>query len=248
MLLLALAGCLTADPAQANTLHVFAASSLVDAVGELAAAFEAHHPGVTVQASFAGSQTLRLQIAEGAAADVFLSASGEHVDALLASGHLTQRAVFAHNSLALVVPADNPAGLTDFSQLPGAARVVVGAEAVPIGQYTVALLDNAAATYGAGFAGAVRQRVVSEERSVRLARARVLLGEADAAIVYQTDTAHEGLAVVPIPPALNVRAAYHLGIVDADDPLARQWAGFLAGAAGCAVLSAHGFSVDACAD
>ena len=113
---------------------------------------------------------------------------------------------------------------------------------VPIGQYTAALLQQAEAVYGHGFAEAVRERVVSEETSVRRVRARVLLGEADAAVVYQTDTDVAGLTALPLPADLSPIADYHLGVLTDAAPAARQWADFLASPAGCAVLREHGAS------
>ena len=57
-----------APPARAETLRVFAAASLTEAFGELAAEFERAHPGVAIEVSFAGSQVLRTQIEQGAPA------------------------------------------------------------------------------------------------------------------------------------------------------------------------------------
>jgi molybdate transport system substrate-binding protein len=243
VLILALA-CQTTDAPV--TLTVLAASSLTDAMTDLEDAFEAEYPDIDVQVGVAGSQVLRLQIMQGAAADVFLSADREHIDALQRDGHITRRSVFAHNTLALIVPDDNPAEITGLEDLPDALRVVVGAPEVPIGQYTAALLEQAEAAYGPGFAESVMQRVVSEEGSVRLARARVALGEADAAIVYRTDTDTEGIVEIPIPAALNITTDYHLGVLAPARPEALLWEAFLTAEAGCAVLAAHRFTVDSC--
>ena len=242
MLLLALLSC---SPAPSTTpLLILAAASLTDAVAELATAFEARHPGLDVQASFAGSQTLRLQIAQGAAADVFLSANHEHILALQADGRAGPSTVFARSRLALVVP-DQPDTITRFAELPRAERLVIGEVATPIGQYTERLLARAGDAYGAEFVAAVRSRVVSAEPSVRLARTRVQLGEADAAIVYETDTGVEGLTAVPIPAALNVTADYHMAATSTSHG-AGLWMDFLTSKTGCELLRSHGFLVDAC--
>ena len=242
MLLLTLLAC---EPAAPTTpLLVLAAASLTDAVTDLSTAFEEQHPEIDVQASFAGSQTLRLQIAQGAAADVFLSANHDHILALQADGLASPSAVFARSRLALIVP-DRPASIARFADLPQVERLVIGEAATPIGQYTEALLERAGDAYGADFVEAVRERVVSEETSVRLARTRVLLGEADAAIVYQTDTRADGLATVPIPASLNITADYHMAATSSSG-VAALWTGFLTSADGCALLQAHGFSATAC--
>ena len=73
-----------------------------------------------------------------------------------------------------------------FADLPRADRIVVGAPEVPIGAYTVQIWQKAAAT-GADFAARLQAKVVSRELNVRQVLAKVVLGEADAGIVYRSD-------------------------------------------------------------
>ncbi len=226
------------------TLTVFAASSLTEAFEALAAPFEAAHPGVDVRPTFAGSQTLRLQIEEGAPADVFASANQTHMDALLAAGLVRDAAPFAENGLVVIVPAADPSAIATFEDLPRAARIVLGADNVPVGQYARQLIDSAGVRYGADFAAQVRANVVSEEANVRLVRAKVELGEADAAIVYRTDAVGvPGVRVVPVPAELDVRARYPIATVSASahPELAAQFVAFVRSAEGRAVLVARGF-------
>jgi len=207
-----LAGC--AGPPRQETLSLFAASSLTEVIGDLESAFEAVHPEIDVMGSFAGSQILRLQIEQGAPADVFVSANEEHVQALLDSGLISESRGVAYTELVLVVPSDNPAGITSFDQLPRAQRVVLATEEVPAGAYARQMLQGAGELYGSEFLSSVLSHVVSEESSVRLVRAKVELGEADAGIVYRTDAlGSEALNVVEIPVGLRLRADYHLGVV-----------------------------------
>ena len=53
-----------------ETVLVLAASSLTDVFAEMEQAFEEANPGIDVDVSFAASSALRLQIDEGAPADV----------------------------------------------------------------------------------------------------------------------------------------------------------------------------------
>src|SRR5258707_5774593 len=92
-----------AEPAQ--ELTVFAASSLKEAFTAIARQFESQHPGVRVALQFAGSQELRLQIENGAAADVFAAADEKQMER--ARSLVLQPQVFAHNLPVLVVPRDN---------------------------------------------------------------------------------------------------------------------------------------------
>ena len=59
--LLATLGC---SKSTNESLVIFAASSLTDGFQELATSFEETYPQIPVQLSFAGSQTLRLQLSK----------------------------------------------------------------------------------------------------------------------------------------------------------------------------------------
>ncbi len=192
--------------------------------------------------TFAGSQVLRLQIEHGAGADVFASADARHMTALVEGGHAAASRVFARNGLVIITPTAPERPFRTFADLPTAERLVVGADTVPVGRYTRRMLDRAAADLGAAFAGAVRARIVSEETNVRLVRAKVELGEADAAIVYRTDAAaSDRVRAIPIPPAYDVPAAYHIAPLDGAGPGAALFVEFVGRGAGQALLEARGF-------
>lgn len=265
---LVLTACLHGGDRDRTELSVFAASSLTEAFGAIEAAYEAQHPEVDVRLTFAGSQVLRLQLEQGARADVFASANEEHMRQLQNGGLVPASHTFAHNELVVVVPRSNPAGIERFDQLDQARRIVVGSEFVPIGAYTRMVLDRAEAELGATFASAVRGHIVSEENNVRLVRAKVELGEADAAIVYRTDArASDRLGIVPIPRELGVSARYSIGAVTApafgargrgslsqasggrasggqDSGEAERFIDFVRSAAGAEILRSHGFEAD----
>jgi molybdate transport system substrate-binding protein len=212
---LALGACQPAQP-QAVTLTVMAAASLTAPFEQLGAQFEADHPGVTVQFNIAGSQQLAQQLAQGAQADVFASAGKKPMDTAVEAGRVSADAArpFAGNRLALVVPAANPAGLADLTGLaqPG-LKLVLAAPEVPVGNYTLQLLELAAGdpAYGAAYREAVLANVVSYEENVKSVLAKVALGEADAGFVYVSDlTGQNGDQVreISIPESLNVTASY----------------------------------------
>src|SRR5262245_55276575 len=192
------------------TLTVFAASSLRDVFGELGTSFERAHPGVKAQFNFAGSQELRTQIEQGAPADVFASADGKHMDAAHRAGLVDAPKLFATNTPVIVVPADNPANVKSLSDLTRVKRLVIGTPEVPIGTYTLQILDKAKAKLGPDFPARVQARVASREFNVRQVLTKVRLGEADAGIVYRTDArcAGDKVKIVEIPAEFNVRAEY----------------------------------------
>jgi len=237
------AGC-QGDTDERATLSVYAASSLTEAFGELEASFERARPEVDVTVTFAGSQVLRIQIEEGAPADVFASANPEHLEALVDAGRVREGHVFASNELVVIVPLDNPAGIESFADLVGARRLVLGTPDVPVGRYAREALARADSAVRAGFQAAVLANLVSEEPNVRLARAKVELGEADAAIVYLTDAAgSDRIRSIPIPDEVNVQAAYLIGAVERPgrSEHADAWIELVLSAEGRAALERHGF-------
>ena len=240
----ALAGPAAAT-SSADTVRVLAASSLTEAFGEIAAGFEAENPGTTVEVSFAGSQVLRTQIEQGAPADVFACADREHAEALVRAGLLGPTRVFARNALVVIVPAE-AAKVTSLADLarPG-MRVVVAGPAVPAGRYAgEALLRlDAAGRFGAGFSARVRSNVVSEETNVRAVLSKVVLGEADAGLVYATDAAAAGGRARVIDLPVGVVAEYPIGVVAGTrvPVAAAAFVDRVLGERGQAILRRHGF-------
>jgi molybdate transport system substrate-binding protein len=223
-------GCNTQGHREEQRLVMYAASSLTDVLGSLEKRFELMHPAIDVAIAYSGSQTLRLQIQQGAAADVFISANTEHMNVLADQGRIAQRQVFGYNRLALIVPKGNPAGIRNQAELDKARRLVIGTEQVPIGKYTRQWLLQMNEDVDGAFSKRVLSRVVSQENNVRLLRAKVELGEADAAIVYFTDAiSSQRLEHVPIADETNIRTEYQLGIIlkETSNVALSQWLGFL---------------------
>jgi len=234
-----------APPAEPRDVTVFAAASLRESFTALGGAFEAAHPGARVVFNFAGSQTLRAQIEQGAPADVFASADERHMRALVDAKRVLEPRVFATNDLVVVVAKADETSLTTLAALPNAARIVLGAPEVPVGAYTERMLERAQKTLGADFRSRVEAHVVSREPDVRQVLAKVSLGEADAGVVYRTDAlaAKGKVAVVPIPPEDEVRATYPVAVTaSAPAPdLARAFVELLSSPAGQRVFAEHGF-------
>jgi len=128
---------------RAEDLTVFAAASLREPFEELGLALEKSTPGLIVRFNFAGSQELRAQIEHGAQADVFASADRKHMAALEKLSLVAGPRIFARNQPVVVVPKGNPASVRAFADLPKARRLVIGAPEVPIGAYTLQILDKA---------------------------------------------------------------------------------------------------------
>ena len=231
-----------------RTLTVFAAASLTDAFTEIGAAFDAANPGVTTTFNFAGSQALRTQIEEGAPADVFASASGKEMDTLVTGTFVAADVakVFLTNKLVVILPADNPAALEKLEDLanPG-IKLVLAAEDVPVGKYARQALDLMDASFGAGYKDKVLANVVSNEDNVKQVVSKVQLGEADAGIVYVSDsTAAPELKSIEIPDELNVIAKYPIAplVKSENADLAAQFIEYVLSTEGQAVLAKWGFA------
>lgn len=228
-------------PPSVSTLRVFAAASLGDVFRDLARDLE-----VNVELNLAGTQVLRLQIEQGAAADVYAFADVADAQALAAQGLVQPPRVFARNVLCVVTPLVAPrvATLGDLAR-PG-VKVVMGVDTVPAGRYAGQVLEKMEkdGRFGKGFQARVLANVVSREPNVRLVLAKVALGEADAGFVYASDAAGAVVQVkmVEIPDALNVAGRYGIGVVAKDPPAAaRAFVEAVLGAPGQAALKARGF-------
>ena len=228
-----------------GTVTVFAAASLTEAFTALGEAFEREHPQADVIFNFAGSQSLRTQIENGARAEVFASANPKHLEALVSGGLAEAPVVFAHNRMVIAVPAANPARITSLADLANARRLVLAGEAVPAGAYAARVLARADAALGGGFRERVLSRVVSREVHVRATLQKVVLGEADAAMVYATDAAAAGDKVtsIAIDGEHNVIADYPIAVLrEAERPgLGQRFIEFIRSDAGRQILVEHGF-------
>jgi molybdate transport system substrate-binding protein len=232
--------------ASAETLHVSAAASLAEAFRDIGRAFEKAHPGDTVELNLAGSQVLRTQIEQGAPVDVYAFADLTTADPLVASRAVAPYQVFARNRVVVVVPASGAAvaQLMDLAR-PG-TKVVIAAEAVPVGKYTLQVLSRLSEGYGRDFQTRVQANVVSQEVNVRAVLAKVMLGEADAGFVYATDakTAAEKVKTIEIAERYNVTADYSIGIVakSASPQKAKAFVALVLSSGGQAILSRYGFA------
>jgi len=169
--------------ASADTVRIFAAASLTDAlqaVGRLQAS-----PRLVFQ--FGASNDLARQIRAGAPADLFFSADSRQMDALQSAGLIeaaTRRDVLS-NQLVVVVPTASPLSLSGPQDLarPEIRRIAIAdPAAVPAGVYARAYLERLSLW-------SQLERRLIPTLDVRAALAAVGAGNADAGFVYRTDAA-----------------------------------------------------------
>lgn len=246
---LALAGCAPATPSSTASpvITAFVAASLRDAMAAVGPAY-AEATGVQIETSADASTALRVLIEQGARTDVLLSADTKNPDTLLAGGLVIGSVVpFAQNSLAIIVPTSNPAGIRSALDI-GRPRVkiVAAGEGVPITGYADRLVEQLGAdtSHRGAFVAGYAANVVTREDNVKAVVAKIELGEGDAAIVYATDAlAATGVLVIPIPDGLNVLATY-AGVVPTTalhPDAGGAFLNWLAGPSGQAILARFGF-------
>jgi molybdate transport system substrate-binding protein len=220
-----------------GSVTVLAAASLTGAFTTLGQQFEAAHPGTHVVFSFGASSALAQQIANGAPADVFASASEKNMAAVVGAGDAASPRTFATNTAEVAVAPASAGTVKTLADLarPGVKVALCQAE-VPCG----ALADKVLAKAG------VTVEPVTRGLDVKAVLATVTSGEVDAAIVYATDVRAAGAKVVgvPIPADVYAGTAYPIATVTTtrNAALAQAFEDYVLSTEGQAVLTSAGFA------
>ncbi len=248
LLALALMLPLPMRAAQAEGLTVFAASSLTEAMNDVAKLWEAsgHEKPVL---SFAASSILVRQIEQGAEANLFASADTQWMDELEAKGQVAAgtRQNLLGNSLVLIAPTASKMapvaikpGMDLAALLGGDGRLATGDPAhVPVGIYAEQALRRL------GLWGQLEFRL-ARTANVRGALLLVERGEAPAGIVYATDAAASpGVSVIGTFPAdSHDPITYPFAVTrQGDTRQARALLKFLGGSEAGAVFLRRGFTL-----
>lgn len=194
------------DMKATDKLIIFAAASMTETLDKVIEAYKKVNPNVEIIATYDSSGTLKTQIREGAACDIFISAAQKQMNQIDASKDEKSgnkdgldfvlqgsRVNLLENKVVLAVPDDNKAQINSFADL-GSDKVkllCIGNEDVPVGAYSLELLkslnildklqEGKKLTYGS---------------NVKEVTTQVKEGTVDAGIIYATDAAAAGLKVV----------------------------------------------------
>lgn len=230
-------GCSSSPPKANGKIIVFAAASLKMSFTDIGEQFKTDNPGASVEFSFAGSSDLVTQLTQGAPADVFASADTKNMDKAAQGGLLAGDPLnFASNTVTIAVAPGNPKNITKFADLarPG-LDVVLCAPQVPCGS----------ATQKVEQATGVKISAVSEESSVTDVLNKVTSGQADAGLVYVTDTLGAGnkVTAVPFAEAAGAVNTYPIAVLKGSQSagLAKAFVDLVTGEAGQKFLSQAGF-------
>ncbi|AZP15968.1 molybdate ABC transporter substrate-binding protein [Streptomyces aquilus] len=251
--LLALTACSSSDDDSAGTsdpsgsasasgklsgeVTVFAAASLKESFETLGKEFEKAHPGTKVTFSFGGSDALAASITGGAPADVFASASPKTMKIVTDAGdNAGEPATFVRNQLEIATLPGNPDKVASLKDLTGSdLKVVLCDKTVPCG----------AAAEKALAASELKLTPVSYEEDVKSALNKVVLKEADAALVYKTDVKAAGDKVegVEFPESADAVNDYPITLLKGskNTATAKAFIALVQSAEGQKVLTSAGF-------
>jgi molybdate transport system regulatory protein len=204
-----------------RSLHLAAAISLQEAVGQILTEYALVHPTVRVHAVFGASNELAAQIAAGSPIDVFLTGDAAHV--------ASPSRPLATNGLAVVAGAKTTVAAANLKALVQTdfERLAVADPACPLGQATVALCERL------GVADRLRERTLTVENS-RAVLAAVRSGRADVGIAFGSDAAqaHDLQRLFEIRAKQPAAHYYGAVVTQAGDAAeARQLLDFFTGAA-----------------
>lgn len=230
--------------AAADTVTVFAAASLKDALDENARVYPLKAADRIV-VSYAASSALAKQIEAGAPADLFISADLDWMDYLEKRRLIKPetRQNLLRNRLVLVAPSDSKASVTIAPGFPLAALLGSGRlamanpDAVPAGKYGKASLE------ALGVWKDLQSKVAAAE-NVRAALVLVSRGEAPFGIVYKTDAAADPkVRVVGVfPENTHPPIIYPIAMTAGGKPAAGVFLKWLGGAQALTIFEKHGFS------
>ncbi len=190
-------------------LTVFAAASMKETLTKIAELYKESAPNIVISFNFDSSGTLKTQIEEGAACDLFISASPKQMDQLDSSKvgeenpdrldfvEQGTRVDLLENRVVLAVPEGNPTGINSFDDLARALKggdvlLAMGNGDVPVGQYTQKIF----AYYSLSEDEMAKSGVLTYGSNVKEVTTQVSEGSVDGGVVYCTDATSAGLMVV----------------------------------------------------
>ena len=201
-------------------LNVFAAASMTESLEELKEVFEEENLGINLVLNFDSSGTLKTQIAEGAACDVFISAAKKQMDELdpnraSNTSNITidpnTRFDLLENEVVLAVKEDSNKDIRSFYDIntDKVETIALGNADVPVGQYSESLLKNM------GIWEMIQDKI-SFGSNVKEVTSWVREGAVDCGIIYSTDAKAAGLKIVATadPDMLDKKVIYPAALIE----------------------------------
>lgn len=227
-------------------LIVFAAASMTETLTEIETGYEEAHRDIDLVFTFDSSGTLKTQIEEGAACDLFISAAPKQMNALeeLDMVDKDTRIDLLENKVALCTAAGNPAGINSYDDLAAALKegtvlLAMGDADVPVGQYTQKIF----AFYGIDEAAVANKLTYGS--NVKAVTTAVTEATADCGIIYATDAFSAGLTPVDTATAeMCGQVIYPAAVLSGTEHReeAQAFLDYLTGAEASAVFKEVGFT------
>jgi molybdate transport system substrate-binding protein len=247
VLIVVAARCVTAiaqdGPAtEKKTIVLFAAASTTSAINEIKQQY-AKQSGINIQTSYAASAPLAQQIANGADADIFISADTKWVDYLADKKLVAQQRDALGNRLVVIVPNDSKSDIKKPDDLIAKSieHIAIGEpDSVPAGKYAKQALTKLELWEK------LKDKMVPAQ-DVRQALTFVETGAAEAGIVYATDAAisKKVKVAVEIPEKLTVPIKYPIVLLaqGKEKPEAILFFSYLNSPEAIKVFKKYGFTI-----
>lgn len=238
-----LAGFVALPVRAGDSIELWAAASLADVLGEIAATWS-RTSGIEVRGNYAASSLLARQLAEGGEADIFVSADREWMEYLIEHQRVAGQPVdLAGNRLVVIAAPASVASPATAADLPAALGAegrlaLADPEHVPAGRYARAAFESLSVWT------ALADRILPLE-NVRAVVRVVAGGDAPLGVVYATDVqAGAGLRTLfTLPEDSHPPIVYVAARLQGDDnPAAVELLDYLRGAGAAAVFKRWGFS------
>jgi len=241
--------------ARADTVQLYAAGSLKEALTDVAAAFTAK-TGDRIEAKFGPSGLLKDEIARGAPAQVFASANMAHPQALHDAGKSGPVVRFARNKMCALA---NPLLKVDTGNLltrmldPAVKLVTSTPKVDRSGDYAFEIFRKADALRPGAGAELEKKahQLTGDPKSETSPPGRLvygwLLAEADIFVTHCTNARaaqkqNPTQQVIALPDELSVGADYGLTVITGAPPAAQRFANFIVSPEGEAILASYGFA------
>lgn len=189
---------------------VFSAASLTESMGEINSVL-----GEEMTLNLDSSTRLRIQIENGAEADIYLSANEKNYNILNEGGFIEKGMGILENKMVLITPKSN-GKVASLDDLMGEVSVILAAEEVPAGKYARNIFAKYEESGVEGYAEKVLSNVVSNEPNIKQVVSKITLGEADAGLVYVTDVtgaAKDKVDMYEIDDEYNEKATYWIALL-----------------------------------
>lgn len=250
MLLTFICGCgnntaSTSD--EQTTITVFAAASMTETLTEIAECYKEVAPEVTIVFNFDSSGTLKTQIEEGAACDVFVSAAPKQLNELKELDFVLKetRIDLLENKVALAVPEGNPKGISSYDDLvaglkTGEVMLSMGNADVPVGQYTQKILEY----FGLSEEELTKKGCITYGSNAKEVTTQVSENVVDCGIIYSTDAYSANLTVVDTATKeMCGQVIYPAAVLDIseNEEAAKAFLDYLTGEEASKVFEAVGF-------